>query len=195
MAPDCSSMMIDCHVDPSEDFDDIYIKSIYIDYYKNVVTFGVPSANAVKIYDNENDDTTVKEQRIRVNEIEVTSPITNIPSFKNGLFYVIVTCDGTLPASASLSPCGTDSMVTVGVVLDWAKVYSKGMSVINGVIANGFDACSNVTLYDDFILIWHALMAALAAEDYKQLEKMWDMFLRVSVLNTNAKSGLGCGCK
>jgi len=195
IAEDYSSMLIDCAVDSAEEYENIYIKSIHLEYYKNSVTFGVPSSKAILLYNNSEDDTEVIRKRIRVPEVELYNSHIGVDRFGAGMFYIIVTCDGSLPASVSLSPCGSDSMVDVGIVIDWKMVYEKGMTFVNWMTANKINVCTDTSSFEDFVLLWHGLTAALASQDYRQVERLWDMFTRVNVLKAGTGTVSGCGCR
>lgn len=192
---DKKALIVDCMVEGLDIYNNMYIESIYLDYYKSCSTIGVPSDNAICLFDNtENPDTTVKAKRIR--KLVDTLPDTfGTDKFDGGLFYVIVKCNGKLPAEAALFSCGTDDVVDVGIVLDWYSLYKKGMAYISYLASGCNDPCADTASYQQFIFIWHALNSAIAAKDYHQICKVWEKFIRASIPTTSLNTiTTGCGC-
>ena len=185
-------LYIDCSVEGLDIYDDIYIKSVYLDYYKNTTTPGVPSAKALLVYENTGDDTTVKNLRKCVNETALDNTFGTL-TFEGGLFYVIVTCDGTLPASVSNFACGTDDTVDIGLVLDWKMVYETGMQYVAAMNAKCANLCDGNEGFMNFVMLWHSLRLALASCDYTQLSILWEKFNRV-YSGDSLGAGAGCGC-
>lgn len=193
---DYSAMYIDCAVEGLDIYEDMYIKRIWLDYYKTCGVVGVPSLeHSMLIYENVNDDETIKGRRIRVRPTDLDTSKFGTSTFENGIFYVTVECDGTLPPEAAQYACTTDDTVDVGVILDWYKVYKKGMAFIASATRKCADLCSDTSGYQQFVFIWHALSTAIAAKDYTLLCSMWDKFLRASIpSNGNVSVTSGCGC-
>lgn len=192
---DYSAMYIDCAVEGLDIYKDMYIKRIWLDYYKTCGTVGVPSLeHSMLIWEYDPEDTK-QNVRLRMLPSQLDSSKFHTSTFENGIFYVTVECDGTLPPEASQYACTTDDTVDVGVILDWYKVYKKGMAFIASATRKCADLCSDTSGYQQFVFIWHALSAAIAAKDYTLLCSMWDKFLRASIPSTgNVSVTSGCGC-
>lgn len=197
---DGSKLIVDCEVEGIDIYNGIYIKNIYLDYYKNASYASMPSSKAYKIYENKYNDTTVRSKRITLSEAEVAGMGFGVSTFDGALFYVIVECDGSAKALAELEglPCGYDQTVDIGAILDWAMFYRKGM----GYIASMFDKCGNpcapTDAFEHFILLWNALKLAIETCDWDTVIDLWDKFL----LSPNSNGGSsysavvtsGCGC-
>jgi len=187
LADDYSSLVVECHVEDYEVYSNMYIKSIYLEYYKNRGTIGVPSQKAIQIYDNSTPDTSVKSVRATVNAASLTGIGTD--TFQKELFYIYVNCDGTLDPTVSSMDCDMDVTLDVGVVLDWKFVYQKGMKYIAGV-ASCKNTCEDVDNFESFILLWNALKMAADVCDWAQLERIWPKL----VATPGTSSNYGCGC-
>ena len=193
---DKTALIVDCMVEGLDIYENMYIESIYLDYYKNCGTIGVPSENAICLFDNkgESADQTVKAKRIRKLASELPESF-GTTKYDDGLFYVIVTCNGNLPAEAALFACRTDDVVDVGIVLDWYNLYKKGMSYVSYLASGCNDPCADTSSFQQFVFIWHALNAAIASKDYHQLCKIWEKFIRASIPITSTNTiTTGCGC-
>lgn len=195
ISDDKQSLTIDCAVEGLDIYSDMYIKNIYLEYYKNASTYGVPSTKAIKVYDDE-DSLESKAVRICVDAAELALHSDfGTATFDKGLFYVIVNCDGDLPADVSLLSCGMDNTVDVGVALDWKRIYQVGMQYISSLNAKCFDACGDLTGYKSFVLIWYALRFAISSCDYVQVERTWENFLKIYSNNNTPLFSAGCGCQ
>lgn len=194
IADDKQSIFVDCYIEGLGIYSDMYIKEIYIDYYKNALTSGVPSDKAIKIYDNTNDQTSVNAVRtcLLASDSQVEQNF-GISDFDSGMFYVYVYCDGTLPASVSTLPCGYDDTSDTGVIVDWKKMYQIGMQYVSTLSSRCFDKCNDVFGFDNFIFVWNALKLAISTCDYSLAEKIWEKFIRY--YNPSAITGnSGCRC-
>ena len=192
---DKGSLVIDCQVKDLEIYDNMYIKSIYLDYYKNSVTVGVPSSKALLVYNNTGDDTTVRSIRECVDTLDLASVSgIGVSDFDKGLFYVIVTCDGTLDPSAAELCCGADNAVDIGVALDWKMLFEKGMQYVAYLNANCHDACKDVSAFGSFVMLWNALKLAIASCDYPQLIWTWEKIVSFYTNNSGISGVSGCGC-
>jgi len=192
---DRSCLIVDCEIEQIGLYSDVYIKTIYLDYYEYVDGSGFPTTKSFVLYDNEDDDTRVKGQRIAMVDTALSRTEFGINSFKDGLFYVTVECAGTLPASVSSLPCGADSMLDTQVVIDWKGFYERGMQYISSMVSGCADKCSMPVGFEEFILLWNALETAIAVCDWPLVAKLWKRILRYSFAggSTAGISG-GCGC-
>lgn len=186
LSADKHKIYVGCEVENFDIYSGVYIKSVYIDYYKNRLASGSPSENAICLYDNTHDDYTVKSAYATLDSNALTEAF-GTTTFVDGLFYVYVTCD-VHGASLATADCGWDAMTTVGIVADWEKVWAEGMMYINEVA----NACSNCGIKDnflDFILRWEALKLAMITCDYETVDNIWD-----GLLGTSKMVSGGCGC-
>lgn len=185
---DKNMIVIECHVEDYDIYDEMYIKSIYLEYYKNRVSAGTPSDKAVEMYYDE--DGSAAKRAIRV-----TLPIATLPAdigtdtFDRGLFYVYVNCDGNLSPSVATMQCGYDNTLDIGVILDWQFLYFKGMNYVANFAAY-CNPCSDSTDFENYILLWNAIKFAVDTCDWVQLERLWPAI----VDSTSDFSIGGCGC-
>lgn len=192
LSDDKKTLVVDCSIEEITIYSDMYIKSVYLDYYKNVTTPGVPSDKALLIYENTEDDETVKNLRKCISEASLV-PAFGTTTFEGGMFYVIITCEGDLPASTSTFYCGADDATDVGLVLDWKMVHETGMQFVAAMNTGCVSVCEDNKDFMSFVLLWNALKLALASCDYTQLATLWDKFKRVySADSLGAVSGCGC---
>jgi hypothetical protein len=193
ISPDGKKLLVNCIVDQMNIYEDMYIKSIYVEYYKNVNTMGVPSDKAICIYENSEDDVSVKAVKECLEHSNIVVEKFNIESFIGGLFYVYVTCDGVLPAGVSTLPCGYDDNTDVGVILDWKLFYETGMKYIARMAKECYK-CDSPLGAENFILLWNALKLAMSTCDYRLIEKYWNKFIRIAIHDGIIRpSGCGCG--
>jgi hypothetical protein len=190
IADDYSSLVVECHVEDYAVYNNMYIKSIYLEYYKNRGTIGVPSNKAIQLYNNATPDTSVKSVRATLSVASLDAAEVGTSTFERELFYIYVTCDGTLDPSVSSMDCDMDVTLDVGVVLDWQYLYQKGMKYIAG-IASCRNTCEDVDNFESYILLWNALKMAADVCDWTQLERIWPKL----VAAPNGMSISGCGCK
>ena len=197
ISDDKQCLTIDCAIEGLDIYSDMHIKTIDLEYYKNVETMGVPSSKALNVYTYSpargvsDPQTAIK---INVNAAQLsTIEDFGTEDFDKGLFYVIVECDGTLPAAAALLSCGMDSTVDIGVALDWKRVYEIGMRFISSLTSKCLNECSDKSSNMNFILLWNALRFALISCDYVQVAYLWDIFLRI-YNNNSTQFSAACGC-
>lgn len=189
ISEDKKTLSVLCHISDYEIYDNMYIKEVYLEYYKNRGTIGVPSSKAIKIYENTQSSSSVRSLALSVPDSVLDSGLLGVSTFDKEMFYVYVICDGTLPASVATMGCGYDETTKVGIVIDWLMVYQMGM----GYVARMAKKCGNCDLADDFehyILLWNAIKLAVETTDWEQMEILWPIL---------AHSGAGkpfndCGC-
>jgi len=196
ISDDYSCLLIDCEIERVDIYKNMYIKSVYLEYYKNANAASMPSSKAVCIYENTNDDNKVRAVRLSVAESALGRMNMGTSTFRNGLFYVIVNCDGTLPHSIPNYPCGYDDQVKIGAILDWKAFYNTGMSYVNSLF-NGCNPCPDLTGFEHFAVLWEALKMALSTCDWNLVSDLWDKFLLSPdnpFVQTSARPS-GCGCR
>lgn len=195
---DGNCIIVDCEVENVDVYANMYIQSIYLEYYENASAASMPSSKAYRLYENLDADTTVKGKRLVFSKDLLGLTNMGITDFDGGLFYVIVNCDGELPASASSMPCGYDNTTDIGAILDWRVFYTRGMSWVASIVSGCGEPnfCENPTGFEDFVLLWNALKLALSTCNWDMVTELWKRFLRVSLGGSaaNAVSG-GCGCR
>ena len=194
---DGNYLIVDCEIDNVDVFKNMYIQNIYLEYYKNASSVGMPSDKAHVIYENKYDDASVKSKRVVFSKAELSSTEFGISSFDGEMFYVIVECGGAPTAEISYMPCGEDDPRTIGVVIDWRLFYSRGM----GYIASLFDDCGNpcqpTDEFEHFIILWNALRLAVETCDWEMVKDLWDKFRLAKGTRGDSAFGKvfgGCGC-
>ena len=190
---DKSSLVVDCEVEGIDIYSGMHIDTIYVEYYKNALAIGVPSSKAIKIYDRDDDTEDRKAVRRCLNQTSLSVSDFGTDTFDKGLFYITVSCDGTLSADVVNYPCGTDNTVDIGVVLDWQRVYNQGMVYAAQLALGTRCSCTIPADFEQFVLFWNAFRLALSTCDYTQVAKLWDKFLKITGTGDSAIS-TGCGC-
>lgn len=193
IADDKQSLVIDCQIEGLEIYSAMYIKTVYLEYYKNAETVGVPSSKALLVYDKGSEEEGKTAVRFCIDKEQLPSDM-GVTDFDKGLFFVTVTCDGDLPADAALMGCGTDNTVDTAIVLDWHRVYERGMQYISMLNDKCFDDCNDIPGFKNFILMWYALRLAISTCDYGQIGAAWERFLKIYSHNPMTLGANGCGC-
>ena len=199
IAENRSCLTVDCYIEELTTYANMYIESIYIDYYKNTTPASMPGAKAYCLYENTEGDTSVRAVRRSLHEY--TLPLTQfgIDKFDDGIFYVIVKCNGTLPASEIADlPCGADNTTTVGVIIDWKTVYEKGMQYVSSIYGPCASGCADLTGFEHFALLWNALRLAISVCDWQMVENLWNKILlspSVASSGSSSSSSSPCGCR
>lgn len=196
IARDGECLIVDVEIKGLEVYKNMYIKSISLDYYQNILdkaSSSLPSVDSYKIYNNDFDDQTVQHKRISFPQTAL--PLTNfgIEDFDKGLFFVTVICDGNLPAEISSFYCGADDTVKIGVVVDWKSFYSVGMQYVARLANKCADPCLTDPAFEDFVMQWNALKLAIDTCNWPMVAELWKRVMRVHRENLPAVSG-GCGC-
>lgn len=196
IAQDRKCLVVDCQVEDVDIYKDMYIKSVYLEYYKNANAASMPSSKAVCIYENRTDDTSVRAIRVSVPESSLSGFDMGVSTFANGLFYVIVNCDGTLPSNIVNYPCGYDETTKIGAVLDWYAFYSKGMSYLTSLFG-ACNPCPDYTDFEHFAVLWEALKMAISVCDWNLVAELWDKLLLTpgGAAGSVYASRSGCGCR
>lgn len=186
-----SALTVECRVENYDVYKDMYIDSIYLEYYKNRGTIGSPSDKAIRIFENRNTD------KNSVKAVRKTITVDALPgnfgadTFAGGLFYVYVNCDGNLPASVSTMYCGFDVPLDIAVVPDWKMLYEKIMPMV-AQYASGCSPCEDITGFGHFILMWYAFKFAVDTCDWVSVDRLWDEFIG-DADGPVSRGGCGCG--
>lgn len=189
IADDYKSLIIEAHVEDYDFYDEMYIKTIYLEYYKNRGTPGVPSDKALLVYENTGDDTSVRSVRAVVNSAALTLEGMGVDTFVEGMFYVYVTCDGNLPASVASMGCDYDNTLDLAVVVDWKFLYTLGMGFV-ARLADSCNMCEDAADFEQYILFWNAMKFAVDTCDWTQLERFWPALVGTA----GDFPATGCGC-
>lgn len=185
-------LIIDCSIENSYLYANMHIEAIYLDYYKNVDSSGLPSSKAVKITPEFEEP--VKSQRIVITSDFLSETEWNINTFKGGLFYVIVECGGTpAPEALSVLPCGFDDSLAIAAAPDWETFYKNGMQYISSLFSKCKDNCEVPAGFEQFVLLWEAFKLAIAVCDWSLASDLWSRI--VAVRSGIASPSAGCGCK
>jgi len=190
MSLDKQTILVECHVKDYDAFANMYIKSIKIEYYAKRGTPGVPGTSAITMYENTNDDTAVKQVRTSLTVASLDAETFGTDKFENGMFYITVTCDGTLVPTTTVLDCGEDNTVDIGILFDWELIYSIGMSFVTDSM-RACKSCEPNTNFNNFILTWNGLKLSADACDYEQLDNLWK---KISNTGSSVVGQSGCGC-
>ena len=193
ISEDKKTLSVKCHIEDYDIYDNMYIKTVYLEYYKNRGEIGVPSEKAVLLYNNSNNDSSVRSIALSVPDAIFDAQTMGVGTFDGEMFYIYVTCDGTLPASVATMSCGYDNTVDIGIVIDWLMVYQIGMVFVSRMAKNCGGNGGNCDLPEDFehfILLWNALKLAIETSDWTQAETLW---AKISHSGIN-KFYTDCGC-
>lgn len=198
---DGSALIVDCEIENVDVYANMYIKNIYIDYYKNASAVNMPTSSAYTIYDNTDDDTTIKGKRVVFDAGQLSEAGFGISSFSDGLFYVIVDCGGVPDSAVNFMPCGYDVPREIGVVLDWVSFYKKGMEYVTSMLEGCGNPCMPSTAFEHFIITWNGLKLAIDTCDWDAVKDLWDRVIFSSTVSGSAEAGAGavvyggCGCR
>ena len=182
-------LYIDCTVDEQYADKDVWINTIQLVYYNNILSDGLikDDEKVVTVYqDSEGTEMrTFYAGSVDLDDLSVMSGEGEEPIvFDKGLFYVIVTCDGSdVPENYQ------DSVV----VPDWEFIYSTGMPYLSQIAINGVGKCEFPAQFEEFVVIWYALQLAFATCDFSQVEILWNRFLRFAGTGEGFYNN-GCPC-
>lgn len=178
-------LYVGCEVENFDIYQDVYVDSIYVEYYKNRLVNGESSENAICIYQDDGNHNRSVYATLDVTQLTEEF---GTDTFDGGLFYVYVSCDMTSSHSIASADCGWDNLTTVGIILDWERIYRLGTRFIREVS----DKCGKCITSDgfiDFILRWEALRLAVETCDYDNIDNIWD-----GLLGNLPAAKMGCGC-
>ena len=202
---DCSNLIVEAVVPNSSYYDDVYIGSIAIDSQDTYVTNG-PSSNPVYLYeapvgvnvatansdatcvtdrtvtyvtDDDNNVVGVKHIRLAISKGEISADL------ENDILFVYALASGT---PSSDTPCGMDTVVTLGIALNIYPLYQKAMYYV-GELA---DSCGTSSDFTDFILKLKAFELAIKTGNYNQAISFWSKYLSGNGATVTKKKGCGC---
>ena len=189
-------LIIDCEVEQVDVYKNMFIQSIYIEYYKNANPASMPSEKALCVYDNTTSDVKVRAKRLNVRLDTIAKSDMGVTTFDNGLFYVIVNCGGDPNYTVLNMPCGYDDTRRLGVILDWKALYTRGMQYVNSLF-NGCNSCPDLTGFEHFAVLWNALRMAISTCDWNLVNELWDKFLLApsNPFTSSVAKVSGCGCR
>jgi hypothetical protein len=191
---DRSCLIVDVEMEQIGLFSDMYIESIYLDYYKLVDSAGMPTSKAYLLWQNEDSNQRTKGVRTSLKAYDLDKTEFDIDTFEDGLFYVTVICGGE-PGDMSKLPCGTDTDRETQAVIDWKGFYQHGMNYIASMFSGCSDKCTIPAGFEEFVLLWNALKTAMAVCDWPMVTKLWNRIIRA---RGNARQSVfvdnACGC-
>lgn len=186
---DKDEMYIDCVVDSDYQEDDVWISSIQLVYYNNMLADGLvqDEDQVVTVYDDSDGEDKLnyfagKVYSSALSVIEVDNA--SLDTFDKGLFYIIVTCDG--------DDVPEDVYQDYVVAPDWEFIYSIGMPFVANIATYGISKCEFPRAFEEFVIIWYALQLAFATCEFSQITVLWNKFLRLAG-NSSLLTG-GCPC-
>lgn len=198
ISDDRSCLIIDCAIDKVSVYSDMYIQSIYLEYYRNAHSASMPGEKAYLLYENTGNDKKVRSKKIIFRQAELGLTQFGIEDFDGGLFYVVVSCDGDMPATVSCLPCDMDSTVDIGAIVDWRSFYQNGMQLISSMFGPCSDPCASNDAFEHYILLWNALKLALSTCDWTFVTDLWG---RLTNYPADSSGGSAfsvsriCGCR
>lgn len=203
ISEDGSCLIVDCGIEGVDIYKNMYIKDIWIDYYKNTTAASMPSEKAYCIFENDTDDKTRNHVRVSMQKSQLQLTKFGISSFEGGLFYVIVHCDGDLLTSVANLPCGYDETTKIGVIIDWRSFYERGMQYVSAL----YGACGQKNFceypagFEDFIILWNSLKLAINTCNWDLVKTIWERILNLPENVIASGDGgyipvsSGCGCR
>ena len=197
---DRKCLIVDCEIEPIGLYANMYIDEIRLDYYKNVDSSGLPTTKSYLMWQHKEGDPEMKGVRTSAKEQDIIDAGFDIDLlddglFRDGLFFVTVICSGAPSSVASTLPCGTDVDRESQAVIDWKGFYERGMQFISSMYGCGADKCAIPAGFEDFVLLWNALKAAIAVCDWPMVAKLWDRITRSGMCGRpNVGLGSACGC-
>ena len=198
ISDDRGCLIIDFEIERVDVFKNMYVESVYLEYYKNALPTGIPGEKSVLIWNNDNDDNTIKARRINYRLTDQDASVMGVSTFDNGLFYVIVKCAGEPSYQILNMPCGSDNPYRIGAILDWKAFYTRGMQYVNSLF-NGCNPCPDLTGFEHFAVLWNALKMAISTCDWNLVSDLWNKFLLapadVSISGGITPKSSGCGCR
>lgn len=197
-----SCLIVDCEIEDVDIYKNMYIKEILVEYYKDASAASMPDSKAYLLYENKNDDKSVRAKRVSMSEAHLRLAHFSTSSFTGGLFFVIVRCEGKLPANIVNYPCGYDETTKICVVLDWKSFYKRGMQYVSALYGscNQRSFCEYPAGFEDFIILWNSLKLAINVCDWELVKNIWERILNMHEHVAGSGGGSvsvsgGCGCR
>lgn len=160
ITPDNSKLVIDLSVSELSYFNDVYLKTIYIDT-KDSYTEGDPSNKAFK-YTVSGDEKTI---RLELNATALGFPI------ENNLLFIYVETKGLFAVD---TPCGMDENMTVVAVYNQYPIYNHIMSFIKAMNTNCCDIPAELV---NVVLQYKVFELAINLKHYIEAIKFWNKFI------------------
>ena len=181
-----NSLTIDVQIEESDYFKDVYLEAIYID---NQDTARPYEPSHKPLFTKQLDGQELKQITITLPNIMESVRFTE-KNVKNDLLFVWVRVNGD---PSPLAPCGTDTTLKLGVVLNPLTLCSKGLGHIKEVK----EGCNIPKGFIDFLLLKQAFDIACKTGNVAIILKYWNM-LQNNIKNTEYQSTVyksgGCGC-
>lgn len=190
ISDDKESIVIDCNIQDVSYYTEMYINGIYLEYYKDFSEASSLGERAITVYEKGDGDAMTYIRRI-VNLDEIRDTI-GLESLAGGLFYVVVDCDGTLPADIIQYGAWASSATDVGVVFDWEMLYRLGMQYV-AQYYYGDKVCADKNGLVQFILLWNALRLAINTGDWSMVNSLWGKFTSFQMMGGGVASPCKCG--
>lgn len=178
LSEDRTKLDIECHIN-LDVAPNSYLKSIYLEYYRNRNVSGAPSNKSMLVWKEKFGVPPETSADIEVNQTESDF---GTDTFIGGMFYVLVHwIDGD-----------ENEHYDIGVIVDWQWIYTIGMRVVSKFTV----ACHNGTCdvpdnLEQFILVIHSFQLAINAKDMDQMDKLWSRFIE-SVSGSYVSSTCNC---
>ena len=180
ITPDGNNFLISASIAPYDYFKDMYISAVYIDTEETFSPTGKPSEKAVEVYNNNEDDNTIKNINLNLDKDSI-----NIDTLSNHIFYIYVQIAGTPSVDV---PCSMDKEYTIGVALNWFPIYQSSLKVLGDIKEN---CCSISKESIDFILKLKSFELLLRTSQYDKENKHYLKWFKNIKSSTGVKS---CGC-
>ncbi|MBQ9391942.1 MAG: hypothetical protein IJU02_07105 [Lachnospiraceae bacterium] len=170
---DGSALIVEVSVSKEKYFRDVYLDSIFIDNQDTYKDTGI-SSTPLYTFTLEGNNKILRKTILK-NELTAGKDF-------NGILYVYVRTKG-LPADNT--PCGMDTINTVGATLNMYNVYNDALPYLKEIAST----CDVPDAFIDYMLKVKAIEAALGSGNYLMANKYWNKFFsNINTINTS------CGC-
>lgn len=166
-----NKLIIRAQVPDESYFENVYIDSVIVDNQDTYSDNG-PSSNPIYSY-------TVPD-----NDSKYVSLVLDIEVDTSDLLFVYVNIKGT---PAPDTPCGEDTITTLGVVMDMYPYYQQAMQYVDELSRN----CKEPQGLIDYILKFKAFEYSIKTGHYT---KAVEFFNKLFKGKSNVKITGGCGC-
>lgn len=177
ITPDGKNLLLTASVKTDSYYNDVYIDKISIDTQDTYVSTGVSST---PIYTN-----TLTGSQKNVS-LSLTSVDLSGIDLSSNLFVLYITTKGTPSAD---TPCGQDSVTTIGVVFNSYTLYEVSINYLKELN----DCCNPSKNFIDSILKSKALDLAIKTGNTSQAVLFWNKYIKDS-LNITTDTFNNCGC-
>ena len=180
ITPDGNNFLISASIAPYDYFKDMYISAVYIDTEDTFSPTGKPSEKAVEVYNNNEDDSTIKNINLNLDKDSI-----NIDTLSNHIFYIYVQIAGNPSVD---TPCSMDKEYTIGVALNWFPIYQNSLKVLGTIKDN---CCSIPKSAINFILRLKSFELLLRTSQYLKANKIYRKWFSDLKISSDIKS---CNC-